>query len=202
MPPRDPKTPSKAGYHHGDLRAALLKAAVELIAEVGLPKLSLRECARRAGVSHAAPYRHFADKDALVVAIALQGFEWLYERGKAAMEDITEPFERLQAYGVAYLRFALEHPVHYRAMFAMDPIECSQAEQKICSHPFELLVEVAQRCYPNQDNPQLAAVSSWSQSHGLAMLILDGRIGRDIIDSPQDAETLARQIYKLTHQSE
>ncbi|MCA9708300.1 MAG: TetR/AcrR family transcriptional regulator [Myxococcales bacterium] len=129
------------GYHHGDLRAALLQAAVALIAEHGVTKLSLRECARRAGVSHAAPYRHFPSKDALLVAIAEEGFGWLYQAGRRAMEGLVDPRERLDAYGVAYVRFAIEHPVHLRTMFTvrLDPSLAADVGRDA----FDLLQEAA-----------------------------------------------------------
>ena len=85
------KSTRKKAYHHGDLRTTILEAAVSLIAERGLHGLSLRECARRAGVSHAAPYRHFQDKNALLLAIAREGFDGLAEAGEQAMLGITDP---------------------------------------------------------------------------------------------------------------
>src|SRR5258708_1624307 len=83
-------------YHHGDLRNALIQAGLELLAEGGAEALDLRKVARRAGVSHAAPYRHFADKQALIVAITEEGFHWLAERIQATLREVPdEPFEQL-----------------------------------------------------------------------------------------------------------
>src|SRR5690606_29637298 len=90
-------------YHHGDLRAALLQAAVDVLAERGLGGLSLRECARRLNVSHAAPYRHFADKEALLVELAAEGFVRLADAGEHAMAPYERAEERLRAYGLAYV---------------------------------------------------------------------------------------------------
>src|SRR5438045_6558281 len=104
-------------YHHGDLRTALLEAAAELLDEGGPEAVSLRECARRAGVSHAAPYRHFETKDALLFALADEGFGWLAESGAKAMHGIRNARERLDAYGAAYVRFAIENPARFRLMF-------------------------------------------------------------------------------------
>ncbi|WP_219906749.1 TetR/AcrR family transcriptional regulator [Enhygromyxa salina] len=195
---------SRKSYHHGDLRASLLDAAVELIAERGLHGLSLRECARRAGVSHAAPYRHFADKDALLLAIARRGFELLTRTGVAAMRGVEDPRDRLDAYGVAYVRFAVDNPVLFRVMFTAE-IEEPEPESEPEPEPesqdhtgraFELLMEAA-AAVVGEDSEQaqeLAAVASWSLPHGLAMLILDGRIPAEQASTPDEAEDLARKI--------
>lgn len=190
----------KESYHHGDLRAALLEAAVELIDEVGLPKLSLRECARRAGVSHAAPYRHFADKNALLLAIAVQGYERLYEAGRDAMEGLTDARERLDAYGIAYVRFAIENPVQYRAMFSMDLITPDEQQQRVGAMAFDLLVDAASEADSHDTDPRLAALAAWALPHGLAMLILDGRVGEDVVGTTDDAEELARALFAVWRQ--
>ena len=183
-------------YHHGDLRTALLRAAVELIAEHGIHKLSLRECARRAGVSHAAPYRHFADKDALLLAIAREGFALLHQRGLTAVEGLRDPRDRLDAYGVAYVRFAIEHPVHVRVMFTM-PIPAAHANTAVGEEAFDLLVEVASQVAGPDVDPREAATAAWSLSHGLSMLILDGRIPPGLVDDPAAAESLVRRVFAL-----
>jgi AcrR family transcriptional regulator len=190
--PEPPETPARPSYHHGDLRSALLDAAVEVIAERGLPGLSLRECARRAGVSHAAPYRHFADKSALLSAIARQGFTRLTEVAKSAMEGVEDARERLDTYGVAYVRFAVEHPVHHRVMFSaeLEPVEPGPDE----GDAFGLLVECAAAVIGDGVDPTIAAVAAWSLTHGLSMLILDGRIPAEYIETPKAVEALARGV--------
>lgn len=188
------QTRSKQGYHHGDLASALIEAAVELIAERGLHQLSLRECARRAGVSHAAPYRHFEDKNALLVAIARQGFEWLAAAGVEAMKGLDDPRDRLDAYGIAYVRFAVEYPVHHRVMFTTElgPIPDDEGTGATA---FDLLVQAATAVAGPETDPRRAAVSAWSLPHGLAMLILDGRIPAELVGTPDDAEALARSVF-------
>ena len=106
-------------YHHGDLRNALVNIGVAMLAEEGVEALSLRGLARRAGVSHNAPYQHFADKDALLAAIAEQGFGLLADAIESSQTDAgTDSFrERLIAAGQGYVRFAIEHPHHFRLMF-------------------------------------------------------------------------------------
>ncbi len=181
-------------YHHGDLRAALLDAAVALIAEGGLPALSLRECARRAGVSHAAPYRHFVDKDALLLAIARQGFEWLADAAEAAMARHKDPVERLDAYGVAYVRFAADHPVHHRVMFSAS-LGTAAHEHEGEDRAFDLLLAAARDVVgASGADPLEAALAAWSLTHGLTMLILDGRVPARLAGTPAQAEALARRV--------
>ncbi len=186
-PPKKPKS-----YHHGDLRPAILEAAVALIAEGGVENLSLRECARRAGVSHAAPYRHFASKAELVWAIAAEGFEKLAASGRAAIEGLTDPDARIDAYGAAYVRFAFEHPVHHRVMFTT-ALEPPEGTTEGSDGAFQLLVETASRASPGV-RPDLAALASWSLPHGLSMLILDGRVPDALVRTGDDAEKLAREV--------
>src|SRR5262245_23788463 len=104
-------------YHHGDLRRALLDAALEILAEGGAAGLTLREVARRAGVTHAAPYRHFEDKAALLAAVAEEGFRAVYAEMLARSERVKDPVERLYQIGAAYVLFAVTHPAHFRVMF-------------------------------------------------------------------------------------
>src|SRR5688500_3897951 len=101
-------------YHHGDLRNALLEAALALIAQGRVGELSLREVARRAGVTYAAPYHHFADKSALLAAVATQGFEKLVEKFDRVAARRLAPEAELVAMAQAYVAFALAHPSHYR----------------------------------------------------------------------------------------
>src|ERR1700752_1113561 len=107
---------SRAPYHHGDLRAACLRAAMELLEEHGETALSLRAVARRAGVSPAAPYRHYADRDALISAVAAVGYRELAERLAAAHPSPSTPVQ-LAGVAIAYVQFALERPALFRIMF-------------------------------------------------------------------------------------
>jgi AcrR family transcriptional regulator len=183
----------KDAYHHGDLRQALLDAAVALIAEHGVHGLSLREAARIVGVSHAAPYRHFADKNAMLIAIAQQGFAWLAEAGEAAMVGIDDPRQRLNAYGVAYVRFAVAHPVHFRVMFT-EELSGDEASARAGSRSFQLLVDASSAVVGPGHDPELSAVAAWSWPHGLANLILTRRIPPEAVDTPEKVEALARRV--------
>jgi AcrR family transcriptional regulator len=111
-------------YHHGDLRNALIQAGLGILAEGGAQELDLRKVARRAGVSHAAPYRHFADKQALIAAINEEGFHLLAERIRSSLREVTdEPLEQLLGVALAYVRFAQENPWLMREMFSGITIE-------------------------------------------------------------------------------
>src|SRR5437667_2422178 len=107
----------KRPYHHGNLRQALIDAALELIEERGVSALTLREVARRVGVTHAAPQRQFADLAALVAAVAEQGFRGLPAHVAAVRGSARTPAQRLRALGVAYVEYALAHPAHLRVIF-------------------------------------------------------------------------------------
>lgn len=192
-PPDSPPETKTDRYHHGDLRTALLDAAVIVLAEHGVSGLSLRECARRAGVSHAAPYRHFASKEALLAAIATQGFAWLYDAGVAAMAPFTDPVARLDAYGLSYVRFALAHPQHFRLMFTSEfSLAPPTAQDQKDDRAYVLLRDAAVAVSAPGTDPDMAAVAYWSRPHGLAMLLLDERIPAARVASPAALTELIR----------
>jgi len=167
-------------YHHGRLREALLEGAVRVIAELGPAAFTLREVARRAGVSHNAPYRHFRDKDALLAAVATQGFRQLTRAMREAGERKSNASDKLKQSGLAYVAFALRRPEHFIVMFdapvstSKDP-EYTQASQEA----FNTLVDYIRNC---QEEGQLPAgntleraLYAWSLVHGIAKLAVAGR---------------------------
>ncbi len=176
----------KRPYHHGNLKPALLRAAVELIAEVGPAAFTLREVARRAGISHNAPYRHFREKEELLAAVAAEGFEHLAQAlgrpGKTTCaRDPNPALRHFQASGLAYVRFALRSPEHLLVMFdwtlALDRYpELSAAAQRAFS-VLVGLVEAAQRegSLPAGDPLALACIA-WSLVHGVAKLAIARRL--------------------------
>src|SRR3982075_157322 len=158
----------KATYHHGDLRAALLRAAIELLEESGETALSLRAVARRAGVSPAAPYRHYADREALVSAVAAVGYRELAERLAAAHPAPSTP-EQLASVATAYVQFALERPALVRIMFG-EACEPGQDERVPPTAAVSAYVRsIAQRTFPEADAEALAT-AIWALVHGLAFL--------------------------------
>lgn len=165
-------------YHHGDLRRTLIEAAARLAAERGLRGLTLREVGRRAGVSHAAPYHHFPDRDALLAAVAEEGFRRFDVAQAAAAEAAgPAPRARLTALGVAYVRFAAAHPHYFRLMFRPELWRSGvyPGLTAAARRTFARLRETVGACRGGED-PQLPALLAWSAVHGLAALWLDGAL--------------------------
>jgi AcrR family transcriptional regulator len=176
---------SKAVYHHGDLRAALLRAALELLEESGESALSLRAVARRAGVSPAAPYRHYADREALVSAVAAVGYRELADRLAAAHPSPSTP-EQLASVAIAYVQFALERPALFRIMFE-EPCDRDNDERVAATAVVSLYVRgIVERSFPQADAEALAT-AIWALVHGLAFLHLDGKL-----DAPTPAAVAER----------
>jgi AcrR family transcriptional regulator len=165
-------TSEKSGYHHGDLRAALLAAAMGML-EAGDP-FSLRAVAREAGVSTAAPYRHFADRDALESALAAQGLRDLKADLTEGREPPSSP-EDLGELAVAYVAFALRRPALFRLMFGNACDAGSDERVQAAGEIHELLRAAARRAFPGADAEALAA-AGWALAHGMAYLHLDGKL--------------------------
>jgi AcrR family transcriptional regulator len=182
---------SKATYHHGDLRAALVSAAMELLEESGERELSLRAVARRAGVSPAAPYRHYADREALVSAVAGLGYRELAERLAAAHPSPSTP-EQLASVAIAYVQFALERPALFRIMFG-EPCDRDNDERVAATAAVSAYVHsIAQRTFPGADDEALAT-AIWALVHGLAFLHLDGKLDSSSPSAVADRVTAAVQ---------
>jgi AcrR family transcriptional regulator len=181
--------PTNATYHHGDLRAACVGAALELLEEGGARALSLRAVARRAGVSPAAPYRHYADREALVSAVAAVGYRELAERLVAAHPAPATP-EQLASVAVAYVQFALEQPALFRMMFG-EPCDRDNDERVAATAAVSLyLREIVARCFPQADAEALAP-AIWALVHGLAFLHLDGKLDASTPSAVADRVTAA-----------
>jgi len=163
-----------------DLRRTLLDASLGLIASEGLEGFSMREVARRAGVSHQAPYHHFADREAILAAIVAEGFEKLRNASRLAADGVTDPVGRLTATGKAYVSFALEYPAHFKLMFRSELVrEDRHAEAKACAQgAFDVLVEVA----GDVDDDPAVVLASWSLAHGVATLMLEGKLDLKFAD--------------------
>jgi AcrR family transcriptional regulator len=173
--------PRPKPYHHGHLREALLQAAIQLIAEVGPAGFTLREVARRAEVSHNAPYRHFPDREDLLAAVAAQGFRELDEAMLAAVRHQRSSVGRLKRAGLAYVEFALRRPEHFTVMFdaaVSQPKTSDSAEA--AKQAFETLVSLVKSCQdegrlPSGDLHQFALLA-WSMVHGIAKLAIAKRL--------------------------
>jgi len=177
-------------YHHGDLRRVLLEAAVEAIDEVGPAALSLRDLARRAGVSHAAPAHHFGDKAGLLTAVAADGFRRL----AATLGDAYRATGSFLEVGIAYARFAGTHRAHFEVMFrpelyrADDPA-LAQARDAARS----LLYPPAAEAADGGGDDLRAAVAAWSLVHGLVTLWLNRNLPPQLGDDP---EQLVREVAR------
>ena len=165
---------AKATYHHGDLSAALLRAALELVEEGGESALSLRAVARRAGVSPAAPYRHYTDREALISAVAAVGYVDLAERLAKAHPSPSTP-EELARVATAYVQFALERPALFRVMFS-EPCDRDNDERVAATAAVSAyLSAIVEHAFPQSDSEALAT-AIWALVHGLAFLFLDGKL--------------------------
>jgi AcrR family transcriptional regulator len=192
-------------YHHGDLRNALIQAGLELLAEGGAQELDLRKVARRAGVSHAAPYRHFADKQALIAAINEEGFHLLAERIRSTLREVSdEPVEQLLGVALAYVRFAKENPWLMREMFSGITIERETFEslRTASKSVYRLYAEVIrsgqERGKIVDGDPTALAGVLWSVLHGLAMLIIENQM-RPYADGPEGTERVTRYTIEVLY---
>ena len=175
---------SSARYHHGDLRAACLRAAMELLEQDGAAGLSVRAVARRAGVSPGAPYRHYADRDALVSAVAAEGYRELSAYLSAAHPSPSTP-DDLAAVAVAYVQFALEHPALFRTMFS-DPCDADSSERVSATAAIaEYVGALVRRAFPGAD-PGALSTAIWAVVHGLAFLHLDGKLDTSTLEAVAD----------------
>jgi AcrR family transcriptional regulator len=193
--------PSRAAprpYHHGNLAPALVVAALKLVDETQDWDFSLREVARRAGVSHNAPYKHFPEKRDLLAAVAARGFEMLAERALSSLEGVKEPRARLLACGRAFVARGIANPALYRLMFSAaltSPEAGRPAIEKAAAARARAVVDdtladaVRSGAFPSSmTNPREAAAASlamWSLLHGLTMLAID-----DFVGPPNDVEAL------------
>jgi AcrR family transcriptional regulator len=203
--------PSKTEpYHHGNLYATLLGAARTLVEEVGIDGFSLRELARRAGVSPAAPYHHFKDKAALIQALAKESQARLGISSHQAIEGITDPIQKLSLLGVAYVLYAFDHPSEFRIMFRQElhsplgkpPTNLEQTDVVAPDPAFVLLKDTLIECRDAGCIPitgekalEIASINMWALVHGLATLIIDGPLIHTIRTREQVIE-LTRQITR------
>ncbi len=198
MPPRK----KRSRFHHGDLRRAVLDTVVEIMAREGPDAITLREVARRIGVTHAAPYRHFASKEALLAAVAEEGFRLMRaEILEAMVRRGPDPLERWEELGVAYVLFAARHPCHFRLMYSSTLADRSAhpSLREAAEAAYGLLLDVvvesqAQRRVVEGD-PRKLAFTAWAMMHGLAVLLLERQLTGGSVGLEQ-AEAAAREASR------
>ena len=169
----------KAGgaYHHGDLKSSLKKAALRLVREKGPRGFSLNEASRLAGVTVAAPYRHFEDKDALLAEIACEGNELMERELREAVAGVSGVKEQIVEGGMAYLRFAKQHADYFAVIFGAGLEKRRYPEvERTGRQAFQVVLELAQKEEPTPEQAEQRAVACWALAHGLATLSADGAL--------------------------
>jgi len=174
----------KRSYHHGDLRAALLRSAEKILEKEGIEALKVRQVARRAGVSHGAPYRHFPDRETLLAALAAEGYAML---GKAQREAAAAG--GLRGMGEAYVQFAIDYPQRFRLMFGGQlQIARHPALREVATKTFEGLSGALSARVPGAQGARDASIAAWALVHGLAQLLLEDRIAPAARDGRSEAQ--------------
>lgn len=176
-------------YHHGDLKNALIKAGVDILAKEGIEGLSLRKVAQRAGVSHNAPYSHFTDKQSLIAAISTEGFKQLYdELGAAVALYPGDPGSQLREGAWAYVQFAMKNRDTFKIMFSgvLEKEKEYPAFVEISQKTFERVVDIVRACQSagvlRPVQPEVMAVGVWGQIHGIISLLLEGQVPHIVLD--------------------
>jgi AcrR family transcriptional regulator len=197
MPSRSPQAARRDSYHHGDLKRALTSAALSLVAERGPKGFTLTEAARRAGVSAAAPYRHFADKAELLATVAEQGFRELHADLSAAAYVASEPKARVIELGRVYVRWAVTHPDYYQVMFGAEIIKEGHPMLAVAAEQaFGDLLGAIARCQEagtvRGQDPREVAGPLWALVHGVASLAIGGELRA--VGIQQDPEAMIAGI--------
>lgn len=189
----------KRPYHHGDLRAALIRAALQLVEEHGVKGLALSDAARLAGVSVAAPYRHFKDKEGLLAEIAAEGFGLFRDAlARASKSHPRDKVKRLVEMGVAYVDFALQHRSHFKVMWEGGLSKAKYPEVGQAGYDAYLLLEkAAMDLLPGAPagRQQALIATAWSLVHGYASLTLEREL--DVVVAEQSDKKLLRQSLHL-----
>lgn len=198
--------PRKEKYHHGNLREQLLEVTARLLEKVGASELSLREIARAAKVSHAAPAHHFKNKKGLLTAFAAQGYLRMNERIERQVsalppERFAQPRYRLAAMGVGYVSYAVENPQHFDMMFRLDALDPDDpayvaATDRLFAGMTTVIGAAAQAGELGGKNPEVVGAAAWSLAHGLATLWISGRMSRrSTVTDPAQLATWVTDLF-------
>lgn len=183
-------------YHHGDLKTAMIEAALQLVRKKGPRGFTLNEASRAAGVSVSAPYNHFKDKDALLIEIVLLGNRTLGTELQAAADIVAPPREKLLAVYLAYVSFAVRHPDLFAVMFQSGIDKTPFPEiQASAVKAFEIAAKLAAEIEPSQTSANQLALAIWTMAHGFATLSVEGAIaGAGIPEAGMSTEALAHRL--------
>jgi len=197
----------RKSYHHGNLREVLIESALDILKEGALDDLSLRALARRAGVSQTAPYRHFEDKEALIAVLKAEGLRKLGEGMRQQIDQEKDPLIRLQKLGLSYVRFAEEHPAHFKVMFEYDLSDYEKYCElhEVSDSSLKCLQDTVDECLalPNARKvaPAVAQFGAWAMVHGLSVLLMNeslmNHIKEDHAMDMGERNQIAEQVTKL-----
>lgn len=192
-------------YHHGDLKNALIEAGIDILAEKGVGGLSLREAARKAGVSHAAPYAHFADKQALIAAIATDGHKKIHDKISQVIEQFPgDPLRQLVETAWAYVEFGFEEPDHFKITFSsiVEKERDYSALVEMTGENFEAIQQLVERCQAagvlRAGEPELVAVGVWGLVHGFVSLVQEGQVSHSVLERYSRREMLIVALNQIT----
>lgn len=196
----------RKSYHHGDLKNALIKAGIEILSKEGVNGLSLRKAARKAGVSHAAPYAHFADKQALIAAIALDGYNQIH----AHIEEVlvlypNEPLKQLLQLAWAYMQFGLASPAHYKITFSglieneKNYPELVEVTRKSLAAVQKIITDCqsAGILKASENAAEVDAISLWGLIHGLVSLVIEGQVPSNLLKRTQPKELVIAAFQQV-----
>jgi AcrR family transcriptional regulator len=176
-------------YHHGDLKNALIEAGIKILSKEGVGGLSLRKVAKQAGVSHSAPYAHFADKQSLIAAISTEGFKQLYaELDAAILSHAGDPKGQLMEGAWAYVQFAMNNTDAFKIMFSgvLEKERDYPSFVEISHNTFGRVVDIVRACQEagvlRPAPAEMMAVAVWGQLHGIISLILEGQVSHVVLD--------------------
>lgn len=200
---RRPRRKPEETYHHGDLRRALVTEALRVVERRGLEELSLRALARALGVSPRAPYRHFATKEDLLAAVAAEGFRMAaaFTSERLAKAKPKDPVARLQGAVEAHVLFAVDHPAAFRVMYAPYAAVSESAPELLAARAegHAAMMGLIRECQDagalRAGDPMQLALALWSTMHGLAVLLVEGQLGR--FDRPVEASKFAALVTRL-----